>query len=54
MLTLCLFLKYWWRGGEEGSLRGAEAPLFYKQIPLPITKGKGIKGIGFQTLKSKL
>jgi len=28
-----------------GSLRGAK-PLFYKLFPLPLIKGKGIKGIG--------
>jgi len=29
-----------------GSLRGAK-PLFRKNLPLPLDKGKGIKGIGF-------
>jgi len=30
----------------EGSLRGAK-PLLKKNLPLPLIKGKGIKGIGF-------
>jgi hypothetical protein len=30
-----------------GSLRGANAPLI--KNPLPLAKGKGIKGIGFKT-----
>jgi len=29
----------------KGSLRGAK-PLFIKNLPLPLDKGKGIKGIG--------
>jgi hypothetical protein len=37
------------RGVEEvilkGSLRGA-TPLFRENLPLPLIKGKGIKGIG--------
>jgi len=27
-----------------------ESPSFYKQIPLPLSKGKGIQGIGLLTL----
>ena len=29
----------------QGSLRGAQ-PLFRENLPLPLDKGKGIKGIG--------
>ena len=33
------------KGIKRGCLRGAVAPL-YKTLPLPLDKGKGIKGIG--------
>jgi len=36
----------------KGSLRGAK-PLFRKNLPLPLIKGKGIKGIGFLDKKLK-
>jgi len=31
---------------REQTLRGGESPPFYKQIPLPIIKGKGTQGMG--------
>jgi len=34
----------------RGSLRGAK-PLFRKNIPLPLDKGKGIKGMGLPNKK---
>jgi len=35
-------------GKIKGSLREAK-PLLYKNLPLPLIKGKGLKGIGFKT-----
>jgi len=32
---------------NSGGLRGTKSPFFKKIIPLPLDKGKGIKGIGF-------
>jgi len=36
-----------------GSLRGA-SPLFRKNIPLPLNKGKGIKRIGFKQIPDRV
>ena len=36
----------------SGEFKRGVSPSFYKQIPLPITKGKGIQGIGLLTLIS--
>jgi len=35
----------WLKKGLSGNLRGAQ-PLLSKNHPLPLVKGKGIKGIG--------
>jgi len=32
---------------KEGELKRGLSPLLWKNLPLPLDKGKGIKGIGF-------
>jgi hypothetical protein len=34
-------------GAKHRMFKRGGSPSFYKEIPLPITKGKGIQGIGF-------
>jgi hypothetical protein len=42
---LILYLSYYLKGDKKKSQRGAK-PLLIKNLPLPLDKGKGIKGIG--------